>query len=95
MFSNFPNGMIVPFEELKEPRGVPKWWDAYNKVKHNEYKSFRDGNLENCTIALAAVILLRYYMIGPYGNLLFANVGIAYDDKSIDMFLERRMFPHR
>src|SRR5208283_3110971 len=32
VFSNFPNGIIVPFEEFKEPKGVPRWWDAYNKV---------------------------------------------------------------
>ena len=93
VFSLFPKGMIVPFEEFFHTEGVPLWWIAHNKLKHSEYEEYKQGNLENCTTALAALELLRFLMVGPYGSKLFVNVGIVYDDKSIDMSVERRLFP--
>ncbi len=31
-----PEGIVVPFEELEEEDGVPGWWTAHNKVKHQD-----------------------------------------------------------
>ncbi|RZS94080.1 hypothetical protein [Cuneatibacter caecimuris] len=39
----------------------PKWWKAYNKVKHDRLKNnnFKSGNLENVFMALAGLYLLN------------------------------------
>ncbi len=36
----------------------PRWWDAYNNVKHSDFEHFRDGNLESCLNAVAALAAL-------------------------------------
>jgi hypothetical protein len=89
----FPNGMIVPFEDLKTDRGLPQWWNAYNEIKHAEYDKFRLGNLENCVTALAALAILGHLMGEWVNEPVFVNVGIAYKEDSIDMSKERRLFP--
>jgi len=89
----FPKGTVVPFEELRSPTGTPDWWNAYNQVKHSEYDEFRIGNLENCVAAVSALALLGFLMGVLGADWLFVNVGIAYDDNSIDMSDERRLFP--
>lgn len=88
----FPAGMVVPFEALKEAKGIPAWWSAYNGNKHNEYDKFRLGNLENCTTALSALSLLGFLMSWFSSDQLFVNVGMVYDEKSVDMAPERRLF---
>jgi len=88
----FPAGIVVPFEELCERTGTPKWWHAYNLVKHREYYEFHVGNLENCVIAVSALALLGQLMGVFISDGLFINVGIAYDEKSVDMSDERQLF---
>ena len=88
----FPSGVVVRFEGLQQRTGVPKWWDTYNRIKHSEYDEFRSGNLENCVTALSALALLGFLMSWFVSDQLFVNVGIAYDEKSIDMSPERRLF---
>lgn len=89
----FPCGIVVPFEELYGGTGIPKWWHAYNQVKHREYHEFRMGNLENCITAVSGLALLGQLMGVFVSDALFANVGIAYDEKSVDMSDEKRLFP--
>jgi len=89
----FPNGVIVPFEELQMATDSPKWWIAYNKVKHSEYDKFRMGNLENCVKAVSALGLLGHLMGVFISDRLFVNVGIAYAENSIGTSGERRLFP--
>jgi hypothetical protein len=89
----FPKGMVLPYEDIKSINDSPKWWDAYNDVKHNEYENFKSGNLENCVKALAALVLLGFYGSWFRSDQLFVNVGIQYPEDSIDMSLERRLFP--
>lgn len=87
-----PAGVVVPFEELKAQDGVPAWWTAYNKVKHEESVEYRRGNLENAVTAVCALALLGRLM-GAALPTLFVNAGIAYPKDSIDMSDERRLFP--
>jgi hypothetical protein len=92
----FPNGTVVPFEELQTATGTPKWWVAYNNVKHSEYDEFRMGNLENCVKAVSALALLGRLMgLFIMSDQLFVNVGVAYDEESVDMSDERRLFPRQ
>jgi hypothetical protein len=85
----FPNGLIIPFEDLDTETGIPKWWDAYNKIKHTEYDEFRMGNLENCITALAALALLGHQMGAWVNEPLFVNVCIPYHEGSTG----KRLFP--
>lgn len=90
----FLKGTVVPFEELRTTTGTPDWWNAYNAVKHSEYTEFPLGNLEHCVSAVSALALLGFLMGVLGADRLFVNVGIAYDEDSIGMSNERRLFPH-
>lgn len=53
----------VPFEKWR-PGCNPKWWGAYNAVKHKRLvkNKYKQGNLENVFMALAGLYVLnRYY----------------------------------
>ena len=89
----FPGGVVVPFEALQISDGTPEWWTSFNKVKHEESTEYRRGNLENALTAVAALALLGQQMGIFVSDELFANVGIAYPEDSIDLSAERRLFP--
>lgn len=89
----FPSGIIIPFEELKTNKGVPKWWSAYNKVKHHEYKEFRLGNLENCVTAISGLALLGSLMGVFQSDALFVNVGMGYTSSTTEYINSLRLFP--
>ena len=54
---------------------TPKWWNAYNKIKHKRLDSDDDGvnykkaNLDNLTNAFAALYLLEFEFMKKIGNL--------------------------
>lgn len=54
---------------------TPKWWNAYNKVKHKRLDSDSDGvnykkaNLDNLTNAYAALYLLEFEFMKKIGRL--------------------------
>lgn len=65
-----PDGLkVYPFEELDPARKqrTPRWWLAYNKIKHAESVQLRRGNLENALRALCgvAVVVGRPHILGP------------------------------
>jgi hypothetical protein len=43
----------------RESSGIPEWWHAYNKVKHNESINYKEGNFENAMNGLASLALLH------------------------------------
>lgn len=88
----FPNSMIVPFEGLEDTNGVPKWWTAHNKVKHQEYDMYPFGNLKNAVNAVCGLAILGNRLGAFVSDSLLVNVGIAYKKDSIDMSEERRLF---
>ena len=54
---------VSPFIGMT-PQDSPRWWKAYNDVKHNrtDNENYKKGNLENVFMALSALYLLnRYY----------------------------------
>lgn len=48
---------LYPFKP--SPNGLPFWWHAYNKVKHSEIENKMEGNFENTTNALAALLIIK------------------------------------
>lgn len=47
-----------PFEAFKNNQ-IPKWWDAYNHVKHTWFDSMKEATLENVVSALGGLFLLN------------------------------------
>jgi hypothetical protein len=48
---------LQPWEEWGKKDGVPVWWTAYNKVKHERAAEFRRASLENCLNAVAGLYI--------------------------------------
>ena len=47
-----------PFEEFAD-KGVPRWWTAYNHVKHQWFDKIEEATLENTVEALAGLFVLN------------------------------------
>jgi hypothetical protein len=47
-----------PFSEFGKSK-KPKWWEAYNEVKHNWLKNLKKANVENTLNALGGAFLLN------------------------------------
>lgn len=45
----------------KEKEIIP-WYNAYNKIKHDRVKNFKQANLENLITALAGLFMLNIYL---------------------------------
>lgn len=91
--SRFPYGLILPLYSLKVNHH-PKWWLAYNKVKHSEYDAYQFGNLGNATTALASLIILETIFGMPETDELWTNIGLQYEEDSFDMNTMKRLFPN-
>lgn len=53
--------ILSPFDKLNSSNQF-SWWVAYNAVKHNRYKSFKDAKLVNAITILSALYLLEMKM---------------------------------
>lgn len=61
LYSNRTDRFLYPFADLctdSRKSDLPKWWDAYNNVKHLEIEKLADGNLRNVLNAFAALFVL-------------------------------------
>ena len=54
--------LICPFEEVKNS-SVPKWWTAYNKLKHDKIANYIACNLECLINSLGGMYILVNYLI--------------------------------
>ena len=89
----FPRGMLAPLSTLSQANGIPGWWRAYNNVKHSEYENFRDGNMRNAVLSVAALVILEHFLSTLLPDDIWVNIGIVYTDiLSIDMSDERWLF---
>ena len=54
---------LKPWDEWNKPKGVPLWWTAYNKIKHQRDSEYQKANLKNALNAVAGlfVMLLHLY----------------------------------
>jgi len=69
-----PDRLLNPFWEW-EDKTAPGWWNAYNKIKHSEYKHADLGNLQNVTNAIAAVDIILKSADFQRGSDFFTWVG--------------------
>jgi hypothetical protein len=90
--SRFPYGLILPLYSLKNNHH-PKWWLAYNKVKHSEYDAYQFGNLGNATTALASLLILETIFGRPRSDEIWTNIGFQDEEDSFDMHTMKRLFP--
>lgn len=73
-FPNFPQFEVCisrfaltlhPWDEWSKPGGVPFWWTAYNKTKHQRHAEYHQANLKN---ALNSVAGLFVAVLPLYGD---------------------------
>lgn len=53
---------LRPWDEWKKSDGVPFWWTAYNKTKHERNTAFHRANLKNTLNAVAALFVVVLYL---------------------------------
>lgn len=91
--NRFPYGLILPLYSLKKTE-TPRWWDAYNEVKHSEYNAYHFGNLGNATTALASLVILETILLcKSRSDEIWTSVGLQYEEESFDMRTMKRLFP--
>ncbi len=85
--------VIKPFSALKDKqKGQPRWWRAYNRVKHADVSQHIDGNLANALGSLAGLAVLGVEMRCFIRTKLFVNVGITYPPRDPAVQKERILF---
>ena len=59
---------IIPFKNwnFTNPTQSLKWYDSYNKTKHNKNMYFNESTLENTINSIAANIIMYCVKFGPY-----------------------------
>lgn len=70
-FEKDKSNILKPFEELEWDKSsqiqyymVPKWWKAYNKIKHDFFDYNKYANLENSIRSVFALAILIYKIYG-------------------------------
>ena len=53
---------LQPWDEWQQPAGVPLWWTAYNKVKHERHRHFDQATLKNVLNAVGGLFILLLYL---------------------------------
>lgn len=53
---------LIPWSEWRKKTGVPLWWTAYNKVKHQRDSEYQRANLKNALNAVAALFVMVLYL---------------------------------
>lgn len=53
---------LVPWDEWKKPQGVPLWWTANNKVKHERHTHFHQATLKHALNAVGGLLILLLYL---------------------------------
>ncbi len=53
---------LTPWSNWNDVTGIPDWWTAYNKVKHQRNTHYDRGNLKNCLNAIAGLFVIILYV---------------------------------
>jgi hypothetical protein len=53
---------LHPWDEWKMANGVPYWWTAYNKIKHQRDTEFGRANLKNALNAVAGLFVMVLHL---------------------------------
>jgi hypothetical protein len=66
---------FYPLKNWKEKGGKLGWWTAYNNIKHERHKYFREANLKNVLDSLGSLLIIETYLY----KISFKNIsGIRY-----------------
>ena len=53
---------LQPWEKWSGDSGVPLWWTAYNKIKHDRDSQYHQANLKNALNAVAGLFVVVLYL---------------------------------
>jgi hypothetical protein len=53
---------LTPWTDWNDPNGVPIWWTAYNKIKHNRDTEYHRANLQNALNAVGGLFIMVLYL---------------------------------
>lgn len=53
---------LHPWDKWKKPTGVPLWWTANNKIKHQRNSHYDRANLKNAINAVAGLFVVTLYL---------------------------------
>ena len=53
---------LRPWSNWQKDDGVPDWWIAHNKIKHNRDSQFHRGNLKNALNSVAGLFVMVLYL---------------------------------
>ena len=53
---------LLPWDEWQQPTGVPLWWTANNRVKHERHVHFHQATLNNVLNAVGGLFVLLLYL---------------------------------
>jgi len=53
---------LRPWDEWNKKDGVPFWWTAYNKTKHERDSHYEEANLKNALNAVAGLFIVVLYL---------------------------------
>jgi hypothetical protein len=53
---------LTPWDEWNKQRGVPYWWTAYNKIKHQRDSEYHRAHLKNALNAAAGLFVAVLYL---------------------------------
>jgi hypothetical protein len=69
--ANYP--AFQPFEEWASPGAALPWYRAYNAVKHDREKNFKEATLKNMIAAAGAAYVAVYAQFGQFGRRGFSQ----------------------
>lgn len=53
---------LTPWDEWNKKDGVPLWWTAYNKIKHQRDSEYHRANLKNALNAVAGLFVMVLHL---------------------------------
>lgn len=53
---------LTPWSNWNNRNGVPLWWTAYNKIKHERHTEYHRANLKNVLNAIAGLFVACLYL---------------------------------
>lgn len=53
---------LQPWDEWQQPAGIPLWWTANNKVKHERHTHYHNATLKNVLNAVGGLFVLLLYL---------------------------------
>lgn len=60
--------ILTPWDNWNEDNGVPFWWTAYNKIKHQRDTEYQRGNLKNALNSVAGLFVMVLHLYKEKAN---------------------------